>query len=61
MKLDPDTIAWIEDARDSLCQSCGYGKIVVIWHIKEGKIDGVEKHIVQTEKGDCIDSAGKEK
>ncbi len=51
MKLDQETIEWVDKALAGLCHDCGYGKVVVTWHIKEGKVDGVEKHVVQTEKG----------
>ena len=50
MKLSAEVIQWIERALDGICQPCGYGKIVVTWHIKDGKLDGVEKNITQTEK-----------
>ena len=48
MKLDQDLIDWIETTNEKICQEKGFGHVHVIWHLKNGKIDGVEKQIVQT-------------
>ena len=50
MNLDADTIAWIEQKIDEVINDKGYGHVNVIWHIKDGKIDGIEKRTIQTKK-----------
>lgn len=50
MKLDLETISWIEKAVMEVCIGTGHGNVGVILHIKQGKIDWTEKIKRETEK-----------
>jgi hypothetical protein len=50
MTIDPKLITWIESTLDRICAEKGYGHIHVIWHVKDGKVDGTEKRFIQTDK-----------
>ena len=50
MKLDPETITWIEQKTDEISQQHGYGDVMVTWHIRKGKLEWTEKSTIQTER-----------
>ncbi len=49
MKLDQETIKWIENKIKEICEN-GFGRVSVTRHIKTGQLDGIEKKAIQTEK-----------
>lgn len=46
MKLETDTIAWIEEAISALC----YGEVSITFVVHEGQVVSVKKNIEQKEK-----------
>lgn len=50
MKLDQDTIEWIESKIAEICSGTGYGYVALYYHIKDGKLNYKEKIARETEK-----------
>lgn len=59
MKIQSAIIEWVEHKISEICLESGFGHVVVIWHIKNGKLDGTEKRSIQTEKNQYFNQENK--